>query len=106
MLENLDVEQLKKELTKRGVKFHHLAGVNKLSELWAIHSKDVIVEEEQDTDLLNDGFSTDTPPVKPKGKYKALRNVKHNGIFYKSGCRYDIEKDDAEELILLKYIKK
>ena len=47
MPEELTIEQLKEELTKRGVEFHHAAGLPKLSELWAIHSEDPIVGESE-----------------------------------------------------------
>jgi len=120
MSEELTLEYLKEELTKRGVKFHHMAGLPKLSELWAIHSEDALVEKKDDdivppvdpkdeTGTAPVVKTTQEPPVKgnakAKGKYKALRNVKHNGETYKTGNKYDIREVDAKQLLKLGYIE-
>ena len=122
MSEELTLEQLKEELTKRGVEFHHASGLPKLSELWAIHSEDKVIDETEKLVSLEeqvDAKKTDdkkvTPPVakiqkdpmtpKEKGKYKALRNVKHNGETYKTGNKYDIREVDAKQLLKLGYIE-
>ena len=115
-MSELTLEQLKEELTKRGVEFHHLAGLPKLSELWSIHSSDPVISFNEN---VNNGKSKsednedddeETPPelpktTEPKGAYEALRNVKHNGTYYKVGKNYDIEVKDAKQLLKLGYIK-
>jgi hypothetical protein len=103
MSEELGLYQLKEELKKRGIKFHHSAGINKLSELWSVHADDPLVEK-------NEEEEEETPPCppkakEPKGEYEALRNVKHNGTYYKAGERYDIMEKEAKQLLKLGYIK-
>ena len=135
MSEQLTLEQLKEELTRRGIEFHHASGLPKLSELWAIHSEDPIKnvdkpgENNTSEPPLNPLIDppVETPPVDPlkvddknqpafkvqkdpvapvaKGKYKALRNVKHNGETYKENNRYDIQERDAKQLLKLGYIE-
>jgi len=108
MSEELTLEQLKEELTKRGVEFHHASGLPKLSELWAIHSEDKVIDETEKLVSLEEQAEarrTDTVKTNAKGKYKALRNVKHNGETYKAGKRYDINERDAKQLLKLGYIE-
>jgi len=122
MSEELTLEQLKEELTKRGVEFHHFAGLPKLSELWAIHSEDKVIDEtkklvslEEQAEAKKTEVAQELPPVakvskdpaepNAKGKYKALRNVKHSGETYKEGKRYDIKEDHAKQLLKLGYIE-